>query len=352
MGINRGRHHDGSVPQLAAHHFKVCPVLEERRGVGMPEGMEAAVAQGLFTPPVEVADTVRGEGAAVSVAADEGGVVVEGAVFKFPGHRAEMFFSQELVKLFRDLHGPDGSFCLWHFLELPPVIFHQGGVNGQLILSEVHIPPFEGAALADAEPGVVGKVNSHAHVAFPEMGNDFVHFLPGKYNSLFPYFPFDRHPQVVCRAGRKVLAHDYSITEAVFDGRHQGIDGRMGKGKAVHIVLQYPGRDSLQWLLPQIRKEPGIYDGPIPLDGIHLEPASRERREPVFQEIPIGNILPRADAERLLILCLGLPLEPSGLQLVRRAGPLHSFPAAKLIIGLDGVVPFASSFSKHSCLLS
>ena len=72
VGINRGCNYNGSVPQLAAHHFKVCPVFKECRGVGMPEGMEAAVAQGLFTPPVEVADTVRGEGAAVSVAADEG----------------------------------------------------------------------------------------------------------------------------------------------------------------------------------------------------------------------------------------------------------------------------------------
>lgn len=88
MGINGGCHHDGSVAQLAAHHFQVRPVLEERRGVGMAKGMEAAVAQGLFTPAVEIADAVRSEGAAVGVAADEGGVVIERPVLQFPCHGA------------------------------------------------------------------------------------------------------------------------------------------------------------------------------------------------------------------------------------------------------------------------
>ena len=55
-------------------------IFQHHRGVGVPEGMEAAVVAFLFAPHVEVAHVVTGHGAAVLTGADEVIVPVIAAV--------------------------------------------------------------------------------------------------------------------------------------------------------------------------------------------------------------------------------------------------------------------------------
>ena len=82
MAVDLCRDGNRRVAKLFTHQFDISAAFQQVGSIGVAQGVEGTMAEGLLTPPIEIPDIIRCDTSPVVMAADETGFFIVGAILE------------------------------------------------------------------------------------------------------------------------------------------------------------------------------------------------------------------------------------------------------------------------------